>query len=133
MIVLYWKVRGFGNSETKVALTNLYVSHKPVFIFVAERMINFSHVPSWFLLRNRWHNARSLNVHFREGNKCANRLANMGHSVVGEVWLSNFNMIFMRYGVVYLSLDCCRWLLFWLFLSFVCFCWFSIFFPSVLA
>jgi len=46
------------------------------------------------LLRNRWHNARTLNVQvisshiFREGNTCADRLANLGHSVVGEVWLS---------------------------------------------
>ena len=53
---------------------------------------NISLVP--ILLRNRWHNAHTLNVHvisshiFREGNTCADRLANLGHSVVGEVWLS---------------------------------------------
>ena len=53
---------------------------------------NSSLVP--ILLRNRWHNARELNVQvisshiFREGNICADRLAIFGHSVVGEVWLS---------------------------------------------
>jgi len=46
------------------------------------------------LLRNWWHNARSLHIQalsshiFREGNRYADGLANMGHSVVGEVWLS---------------------------------------------
>ncbi|RHN76470.1 putative endonuclease/exonuclease/phosphatase [Medicago truncatula] len=50
MIALYWNVRGFGNSDTKIALKNFYLSHKPTFIFLAEPMISFSHVPSWY-----WH------------------------------------------------------------------------------
>jgi len=82
------------------------------------------------LLRNRWHNARSLHIQvisyhiFREGNRCADGLANMGHSVVGELWLSVlpsiFSRIFMWTGVVYLRLDICMQLLFfcYLFLSF---------------
>jgi ribonuclease HI len=55
-------------------------------------------------LRNRWHNARELNIQvisshiYREGNRCADRLANFGHSVVGEVWLtalpSEFQQVF---------------------------------------
>jgi len=46
-------------------------------------------------LRNRWHNACRLGVQmisshiYREGNVCADRLANMGHSVQGGVWLSS--------------------------------------------
>lgn len=50
---------------------------------------NASLVP--ILLRNRWHNARSLGTQvisshiFREGNCCADRLASLGHSVTGEV------------------------------------------------
>jgi len=46
-------------------------------------------------LRNRWHNACSLGVQvisshiYREGNVCADRLANMGHLVQGAVWLSS--------------------------------------------
>jgi len=45
------------------------------------------------MLRNRWHNARQLGIHvisshiFPEGNCCANKLASMGHSSVGVVWL----------------------------------------------
>jgi len=47
------------------------------------------------LLRNRWHNARNLGIQvisshiFREGNCCADKLAALGHSIVGEVWLDN--------------------------------------------
>jgi len=46
-------------------------------------------------LRNRWFNARSLGVQiisshiFREGNYCANRLANRGHLIQGSVWLDS--------------------------------------------
>ena len=45
------------------------------------------------LLRNRWHNARNLGIQtvsshiFREGNCCADKLANLGHSISGELWL----------------------------------------------
>ena len=47
------------------------------------------------LLRNRWHNARNLGIQiisshiFREGNCCADKLATLGHSIVGEIWLDN--------------------------------------------
>lgn len=47
------------------------------------------------MLRNRWHNACQLGVQvisshiYREGNVCADRLANMGNSVQGAVWLSS--------------------------------------------
>jgi ribonuclease HI len=53
---------------------------------------NLSLVP--VLLRNRWHNACSLRIQvisshfFHEANCCADRLASMGHSVDGAVWLS---------------------------------------------
>jgi ribonuclease HI len=45
------------------------------------------------ILRNRWYNARNLRVQvisshiFREGNCCADRLAALGHSIVGDIWL----------------------------------------------
>jgi len=50
MNVLYWNVRGFGNSDTKIALNNFYMSHKPIIIFLAKPMITFAQVPSWY-----WH------------------------------------------------------------------------------
>ena len=46
-----------------------------------------------WLLRNRWHNARGLSVQvisshiFREGNSCAEKLANMDHEIQGSIWL----------------------------------------------
>ena len=48
MNVLYWNIRGIGNFETKIALRNLCLSHNPVIIFIAEPMISFDHVPSWY-------------------------------------------------------------------------------------
>jgi len=47
------------------------------------------------MLRNIWHNASRLGVHvisshiFREGNSCADKLASLGHSSIGAVWLDS--------------------------------------------
>lgn len=47
------------------------------------------------MLRNIWHNGRNLGIQvisshiFREGNSCANKLANLGHSMNGSVWLDS--------------------------------------------
>ena len=57
-------------------------------------LLIFSHpslVP--IMLRNRWHNASRLGVQvisshiYREGNSCADKLAFLGHSAIGAVWL----------------------------------------------
>ncbi|XP_024630290.2 uncharacterized protein [Medicago truncatula] len=48
MNVLYWNVRGIGNSDTRLALKNLFLSHKPTIIFVAEPMVSFAQIPSWY-------------------------------------------------------------------------------------
>jgi len=45
------------------------------------------------MLRNRWHNAPQLGIQvisshiFREGNSCADKLANMGQDITGAVWI----------------------------------------------
>lgn len=45
-------------------------------------------------LRNQWHNVLWLDVQmisshiYREGNGCADKFANMWHSIQGAVWLS---------------------------------------------
>lgn len=48
MNILYWNVRGIGNSDTRLALKNLFLSHKPTIIFVAEPMVSFAQIPSWY-------------------------------------------------------------------------------------
>jgi hypothetical protein len=54
---------------------------------------NSSLVP--IMLRNRWHHAHNLGIQvisshiYHEGNYCANKLAALGHSIVGEIWLDN--------------------------------------------
>ena len=47
----YWNVRGFGNSDTKIALKIFYLSLMPFIIFLAEPMVTFEQVPSCY-----WHN-----------------------------------------------------------------------------
>ena len=72
---------------------------KAIVIFVSDQCIdallvfkNLSLVR--VLLRNWWHNARSLGIQvisshiFYEGNCCADRLASMGHYVDVVAWLS---------------------------------------------
>jgi len=48
MNLLYWNIRGICNFESKIALRNLFMSHKPLIIFIAEPKISFEHVPSWY-------------------------------------------------------------------------------------
>jgi hypothetical protein len=48
MNILFWNVRGIGNSETRIALKNFCLSHKPSLIFVAEPMVNFAQIPAWY-------------------------------------------------------------------------------------
>jgi len=56
-------------------------------------MIFSNHSLVSMLLRNRWHNANILGLQvisshiFREGICCADKLANLGHSMAGEIWL----------------------------------------------
>jgi hypothetical protein len=48
MKILYWNLRGFGNPETRLALKNYCLSHKPDVVFLAEPMIAFDQVPNWY-------------------------------------------------------------------------------------
>jgi len=48
MNMLYWNIRGIGNSESRTALKNLYLTHKPMLIFITEPKINFAHIPTWY-------------------------------------------------------------------------------------
>jgi len=48
MNILYWNVRGIGNSDTRLALKKLFMSHKPILIFVTEPMVNFAQIPTWY-------------------------------------------------------------------------------------
>jgi exonuclease III len=48
MKILFWNVRGFGNSDSRVALKNYYFTHKPDIIFLAEPMILYEQVPLWY-------------------------------------------------------------------------------------
>jgi len=48
MKIFYWNIRGIGNSESRITLKNLYDTHKPSLIFIAEPMISFENVPHLF-------------------------------------------------------------------------------------
>lgn len=48
MNILYWNVHGIGNSDTRLALKNLFLSHKPTIIFMVEPMVSFAQIPSWY-------------------------------------------------------------------------------------
>jgi len=60
-------------------------------------LIFLNHLLVPIMLRNRWHNARNLGIQvisshiFREGNCCADKYANLGHSMVGEIWLDTLS------------------------------------------
>jgi hypothetical protein len=105
MNILYWTVRGIGNSDARLTLKYFYLSHKPSLIFIAEPTINFHQVPAWYCpsisvskycINNRgsllpnlwalWGNDLLATVIFISDQGIAFFLANLGHSVVGTVW-----------------------------------------------
>lgn len=61
MKVFYWNIRGIGNSESQIALADFYRNYKPVLLFDAEPMVQYSSIPSWY-----WNN---INVN----NFCLNK------------------------------------------------------------
>jgi hypothetical protein len=51
MKMIFWNVRGVGNSETQIHLNQMIQTHKPDFLFLAEPMVNFNSVPAWLWIR----------------------------------------------------------------------------------
>jgi hypothetical protein len=47
MKMVYWNVRGIGNSETQLYLNQIIQTHKPDFLVMAEPMVSFNSVPAW--------------------------------------------------------------------------------------
>jgi len=47
MNFLYWNVRVIDNSDTRIAFENLFMSHKPILILIAEPMVNLAQIPPW--------------------------------------------------------------------------------------
>lgn len=48
MNCFYWNIRGIGNTDTRVTLRNLFLSHKPLLLFIAEPMVTIDKIPAWF-------------------------------------------------------------------------------------
>lgn len=48
MKVIYWNIRGLGNSKTQALLANYCRIHKPSWVAIAEPMIDFSSIPVLF-------------------------------------------------------------------------------------
>ena len=48
MNLFYWNVRGIGNSDTRVTLRNLFLTHKPLLLLIAEPMIDVSQISDWY-------------------------------------------------------------------------------------
>jgi hypothetical protein len=48
MKIIYWNIRGVGNRDSRIALSELYRIHGPSLVFLAEPMVSLSYVPRWF-------------------------------------------------------------------------------------
>jgi hypothetical protein len=56
MKVIFWNIRGIGNNDTRVALSDMYHANHPSLIFIAEPMVVYDSIPSWF-----WNNIQVTN------------------------------------------------------------------------
>lgn len=53
MKLIYWNIRGFANSPSRLALKNLIIQYKPSFVILSEPMMNITSVPrNWFARLN---------------------------------------------------------------------------------
>jgi hypothetical protein len=57
MKCIFWNIRGIGNLETQVHLFHLVKTHKPDFLFLAEPLITFTDIPSWYWKKLHLHNS----------------------------------------------------------------------------
>lgn len=46
----FWNVRGIGNVDTRITLRNLFLTHRPLLLFITEPIIDISQIPTWY-----WH------------------------------------------------------------------------------
>lgn len=56
MIIIYWNVRRIGNNESCVALSEMYRRNTPSLVFLAEPMVVYDSIPTWF-----WNNLQVTN------------------------------------------------------------------------
>jgi len=56
MKIIHWNIRGVGNHDSRIALSELYRVHGPSLVFMAEPMLSLSSFPRWF-----WPNSRITN------------------------------------------------------------------------
>jgi len=48
MKVIFWNIRGIGNNDSRVALSDMYHANNPSSIFIVEPMVVHDYIPSWF-------------------------------------------------------------------------------------
>jgi len=48
MNIIYCNIRGIGNNESRIALSNLCRVNRPSLIFMAEPMVSYDSIPTWY-------------------------------------------------------------------------------------
>jgi hypothetical protein len=54
MNIIFWNIRGIGNNDSRIALSDMCRLNRPSLIFIAEPMVTYNSIPNWY-----W---RSINV-----------------------------------------------------------------------
>jgi len=48
MNIIFWNIRGIGNNESRIALSELCRLIRPSFTFIVEPMVTRDSIPNWF-------------------------------------------------------------------------------------
>ena len=56
MKIIYWNIRGIGNNDSRIAFREMYRLNNPSLVFLAEPMVVYDSIPSWF-----WNNLHVTN------------------------------------------------------------------------
>lgn len=82
------RLRGIGNDDSRLAYSDMCRSHKPSLVFIAEPMVSYDSIPSWF-----WRNVCVNNY-------CLNNMEPLIPNL-WAMWGSNF-----VYTVIFVSSQC---------------------------
>jgi len=80
MNIIFWNIRGISNNDSRLTFSDMCRLHHPSLVFIAEPMVSYDSIPSWF-----WRNVHVNNYCL---NCCAGGLATMGHDITDTTWFN---------------------------------------------
>lgn len=90
MNIIFWNIRGIGNNDSRIALSDMCRLNRPSLIFIAEPMVTYNSIPNWY-----W---RSINV--------TQYCVNIRDPLIPNLWAVWGLIVFFKLFLHHLSVWC---------------------------